>query len=120
MTYDFAAWEGPVPADDPAASEECGRMYQRFVEETDLPPNDRIRAFVADLNARWPDLDDLDDDTVDDSPWADSPLIGNAGGPFIYFATMYSKAGEVAAYAAERARVHGLAFFDVNEDRLRR
>ncbi|WP_174187926.1 hypothetical protein [Nocardia barduliensis] len=118
MTYDFAAWEGEPPADDAAASEECGRLYRHYIEGDDLPPAERMRSFVADLNARWPDLDDLDEDSVDDSPWGDSPLIENASGPYIYFTTMYSKAAEVAAYAAERAKAHGLVFFDVNQDRL--
>jgi hypothetical protein len=70
------------------------------------------------LNARWPDLDDLDEGSVDDSPWSDSPLIGNAGGPFVYFAAVYSRAAEVAAYAADRAEAHDLVLFDVNDDRL--
>ncbi|MGW4739047.1 hypothetical protein [Nocardia xishanensis] len=45
-------------------------------------------------------------------------MIDSASGPFIYFATMYSKADELAAFAAERAKARGLMCFDVNEDRL--
>jgi len=118
MTYDFAAWEGAQPHDAAAAGAKCGELYRQYIEGDSLPAGERVRSFVADLNARWPDLDDLDEESVDDSPWADSPLIGNAGGPFIYFATMYSKAEEVASYAAERAEVHGLVLFDVSDNRL--
>jgi hypothetical protein len=32
-------------------------------------------------------MTELPDDEVDDSPWADGPLIGNASGDFIYYAT---------------------------------
>lgn len=120
MTYDLAVWEGDLPADNAAASTECGRLSGKYLDVDYFPPTAKIKAFVADLNARWPDLDDLHQDDVDESPWADSPLIGNAVGPFLYFAMMYSKAEDVAVYAAERAKAHGLVCFDINQDRLRR
>ena len=80
MSYDVAVWEGPAPRNDASATSE----YMRRAEgaEDERPPTAAIQRFVAALPARHPDPTDLDDD-VDDSPWADVPLISNAFGSFI-------------------------------------
>ena len=75
-----------MPATDDEAAETFEELYDRYIEsDSDVPPTERISEYVRALLERYPDLDELDDDAVDDSPWADSPLIGNARGPFIYF-----------------------------------
>ncbi|MGX1778320.1 hypothetical protein ACWIGW_39870 [Nocardia brasiliensis] len=122
MTYDLAVWEGAPPSDDDAAGNEHERLYRLYIEpyfdtEATVPPTDGIRAFVADLLARWPDLDGTDDD--DDRPWANGPLLEGASGPYIYFTMMYSMAEAVSAYCVERAIAHGLVCYDINQDRLR-
>jgi hypothetical protein len=55
---------------------------------------------------------DLDEDHLDDSPWADGPLTGNVMGPFFYFATTYSGAHEALPFVAETAARRGLVCFD--------
>ncbi|MGW8801336.1 hypothetical protein RPQ02_34560 [Streptomyces sp. AM2-3-1] len=52
------------------------------------------------------------------SPWADGPLIGEAGGPLIYFAMGWSMAEGAAAYAAAIAGSMGLVCFDPQPNRL--
>lgn len=118
MTYDFAVWEGEPPSDGRAAGRECARLLQQYLEERELPLTDRMRAFVADLNGQWPDTDARDECADDESPWADPPLVDNASGPFIYIATSRARADEVAVFAAERAKAHGLVCFDVRDNRL--
>lgn len=97
---------------------ECARLLRQYLEERELPPTDRMRAFVADLNGQWPDTTAHHDSAEDESPWADSPLIDNASGPFIYIATLPARADEVAVFAAERAKAYGLVCFDVRDNRL--
>ena len=78
-----------------------------------MPPTERITEYVRVLIARYPDLDHLDDDAVDDSPWADSPLIANARGPIIYFSMVTNDATHDAwRHAVTTARSMGLVCFD--------
>src|SRR3954467_4494560 len=102
MSVDMAVWEGDRPSDEDAG-EVFQALYERYIErEHPTEPTPRIREFAEALTATFPDLDELGDEEVDDSPWADSPLLGNASGPFIYFAMVTN---EAAHQAWELARV---------------
>jgi hypothetical protein len=48
--------------------------------ERDIPPTERIAEYLDDLLARYPDLSELDEDAVGDSPWTDGPLTHRASG----------------------------------------
>jgi hypothetical protein len=110
----MAVWEGPTPASDGEATRTFEELYDRFIEsDADVPPTERITEYVRALLEPYPDLDELDDDAVDDSPWADSPLIGNARGPFIYFSMVANDAANEAwRHAVATARSMGLVCFD--------
>ena len=114
MSTDLAVWEGPAPRSNAEALDTYELLYSRYVGSGKaVPPTERIAAYVGILLARYPDLTDLDDETVDDSPWADGPLIGNASGPLLYFAFVGNDAAEDAwTFAVEAARRAGLVCFD--------
>jgi hypothetical protein len=107
-------WDGPQPASDAEAAQTFEELYERFIESDDeFPPNASIAEYVNTLLARYPDLTELDDDAVDDSPWADGPMIGNARGPIIYFGLVTNAAAEHAwGYAVSTARSADLVCFD--------
>ena len=110
MSYDLAVWEGPQPASAEAADETYDTIMDRLDGDgADEEPTPAIRAYVDALLARWPDLDD---DNEDEVPWADGPLLGNAFGNAIYFALVYSRADEAADYAARLAAEQGLVCYD--------
>lgn len=116
MSYDLAVWEGDRPADDKAAGRCFRDLYDRYIDtdEPEIPPTERITAFVGALLERWPDLsNDLD------SPWSTGPLIKEARGPLIYFPMAWSRADEASAFAAEVASSMGLICFDPQARRLR-
>lgn len=114
MSVDLAVWEGPRPASDAEAAKTFEELYERHVEQGDeTPPTERIAAYVKALLARFPDLTELDDEVVDESPWADGPLIGNAIGPFLYFGMVANEAAEQAwSHAVTTAGSMGLVCFD--------
>lgn len=120
MSYDLAVWEGPQPASDAEAATTCETLYGRYVAGNDnTVPTERIAAYVRALLVKYPDLTELDDESVDDSPWADGPLIGNATGPFFYFSFVTSAAhSEAWKFAVSTAREHGLIAFDPQADAL--
>jgi hypothetical protein len=104
-------------ATDEAALERYNELWARY-EDTEESASPRLLSYIDGLTAKYPDLDDLPDDEVDDSPWADSPLLGNVMGPFFYFALMPSKADETVPFIAETARRHELVCFDPQQERL--
>jgi len=119
MSIDLAVWEGPRPASDADALKQFESLYARYVESgSRAAPSERISAYVAALLARYPDLTELDDDSVDDSPWSDGPLIGNASGPFIYFGFVVSGVEKAWSFAVKTAREHGLVCFDPQTETL--
>lgn len=112
MSYDLAVWEGERPSDDADATVQYEALMARM-DQDESPPTPRIRAFVEALLERWPDIDD-----DEASPWADSPVMGNAVGPIVYFAMVFSRAEEASAYAAQLAHAHGLVCYDPQGDGL--
>jgi hypothetical protein len=124
----FAVWEGLPPTDDAAALATYRQLLEQWQDEgvveaihakmrgeqTAYDPTPAIAAYVAELLRRWPDSGD----EIDESPWADAPVINNATGPLFYFAMVYSKAEEAVTFAAELAANHGLNCFDPQSEHL--
>lgn len=110
MSYDVAVWEGTTPRDDAGAAREFEARY-RALDSSD-PPTVGIRRFVDRLLARYPDVTTRENARVDDSPWADGPLIANAAGSMIYLGVVPSAAYDVLSFIAETAQASGLIAFD--------
>ena len=111
MSYDVAVWVGARPANDATALTTYEELWKRY-ENTDEPPHPAILAYISDLESRYPDLDQLDDEHVDDSPWAEGHMIGNVMGPFFYFAMTYPGARKALSFVALTAAAHDLVCFD--------
>lgn len=119
MSYALAVWVGEMSSSNEAAAEQLWALQARSEEREAQPPTEPIRRYVEALLRRWPDLADLSDDEIDDSPWAVSPLIADADGDFFYFPMVFSRCEEASAFAAETAAAMGLVCFDPQMDRLR-
>lgn len=111
MSYDLAVWEGERPADDKSAARCFSDLYDRYIDADgpEVPPTERITAYVAALLERWPDLTA---DGLSTLPWSTGPLIREARGPLIYFPMGWGMANEASAFAAETASKMGLVCFD--------
>jgi hypothetical protein len=109
MSFDLAVWERRL-SDGRDVDEVYGELVDRLEEESDPDPaSPDIREFVHELLNRWPDLGEPGDEV---SPWAAGPLMGEANGPWIYFAMTWSGAGEAAAIIADIAGQRGLVCYD--------
>src|SRR5262245_43773638 len=110
MSYDLAVWEGKRPKTNAEAKKTFEALFAQHQKAEKSPdPTPAIRRYGEALLAKYPDLDD---DNEDECPWSDSPLINNATGPIFYFAIVFSQAETATAFAAKLAKEHGLVCFD--------
>ncbi len=114
VSYDLAVWEGPTPT-SAEALETFESMYNTYMESSvPVEATPAIHHYVEALLQRWPDLTE-----TERTVWADGPLIGNASGPMIYFAMVWSHHKEASAFAVHLAARHGLVCFDPQREALR-
>jgi hypothetical protein len=118
MSFDLAVWEGARPGSNEEAAAEDGRLDKKYVGGDRVEPTAAIKAFIAAITAKYPDLTDLPADQVDDGVWSDGPLINNASGPYFYFGIVWSRLAEVAPFVVAVAQEHGLVCFDPQENEL--
>ena len=120
MSFDLAVWEGSRPLTNEAGLEEFKRLYAKYLEEgVSEEPSARVKAFIAAITEKYPDIVDLPEDQVDDGVWSDSPLMSNASGPLFYVCVRWSRAEDVAPFVADVAREQGLICFDPQSGELR-
>lgn len=117
MSYDVAVWEGKAPSSDPAALDVYESLWRRY-ERVREPPSERLVEFVHALTSRYPDLTDVPEELVDDSPWADGPLVGSVIGGLLYMSLVPAMADDVLPFIADTARARGLVCFDPQTARL--
>jgi len=96
VSYCIAVWDGEPPTDDAHAAQTFAMLFETSQHSWDLP-NHSIDRYVQALRARWPDIDDEDDEK---SPWADGPLRDSGTGPLLYLGLRWSMAEEAATYCA--------------------
>ena len=72
-------------------------------------------AFVAEITARWPQIDDVPDDEVDECPWN---VQFDQSPAHVASTIAWSRAEEIHPVYIETARRHGLYVYDPQDDRV--
>jgi hypothetical protein len=107
VSFDLYVWHQAQPL----TADRAARIYHQLAQgkaDTVLP-GPEISAFHRDLTTRFPDLERLDDEGLDSSPWAMSPTVEPS-----HVITMigWSRAQEMTAVIVELAAQHGLICFN--------
>jgi hypothetical protein len=107
VSYDLFVFKGPIPR---TAVEFTG-LLERFQagDEAAFEASPRLAAFYADLLRKYPALEDLPDDKVDDSAWAMTP---DESERLIALNFAWPEAERVAKEVPKLARKHGLVLMD--------
>lgn len=92
-------------------------LMESMLQEGDEPPQvaPEIVAFVEAALARYPDLDEA---SGDESPWASSPLMGEALEDLIYIPMTYSGAENARDVIVDIASSLGLVCYDPQAEQL--
>jgi hypothetical protein len=115
MSYDLAIWQGDVPSSDKEAARMHGQLYKEYLDsETPSPAVEAISSFVEALTARWPDAG-----VGEDTPWAATPLLRGASGPYVYIGISWPSAEVISPQVAEVAAGFGLICFDPQQGSVR-
>lgn len=113
MGYDFAAYDGPVPATNAEAMMVLNSM-DNWLQGEPTPPTERLQAYLDELKQVWPG--DTDEE-LEASPWKAWPLEMDASGPLFYTSLRWSKARAFLKMAEIGLR-HGLVVIDPESGQL--
>jgi hypothetical protein len=115
MSFDLAVFSAAAPL----TADEARDVYLRLSDEEDwsqwLKEDARVDRFVSEIRQRWPDINDLPDDEVDDSPWSVGFDVSPA---HLIVSFVWSTADQAVPAFIEVALRHGLYVFDPQEDAL--
>ena len=107
MSYDLFVFKGPIPPSEAAFMERVGGFEDG--DEAVFEASAQLKAFYDDLLGKYPALETLPDDKVDDSVWAVTP---DQSERLIALNFSWPEAERVAREVPKLARKHGLAVMD--------
>ena len=107
MSFDLAVWFEPASI----TNEEAAQKYLRLAEGdvADATEHPGVERFLQELSARYPDLDELPEEEIDDSPWS---CGFDRSGAHILMCMRWSVSTEVLDLIAALAEKHGLVLYD--------
>jgi hypothetical protein len=116
MSFDLSGWHTTKRLSD----EEAGELYAALCESRTegIAPHRAVDAFYAELTARYPEIDTVPDDRIDDHdycPW--SCALDRSPG-HVNMPCVWSQAGNVERFVRQLARKHGLAVYDPQQGRV--
>lgn len=113
MSYDIAVWDIPRTFSRQEAIQAWSAMFN--VDETSelLEDSTKISEFQRELEEKYPQLDTLPDDKLDESPWS---CEFEPEGPTLTLSCVWSRAEEIAHFVFDLAMKHHLAVLDFNTE----
>jgi len=117
MSFDLGVWYSRRPLSNGEAAE----IYGALAEGTDLPtdaavePSPVVAAFLTALDARYPNLDALPEDQVDESPWASG---FESSERHVLLNLRWGASDDVVLWIVRLAAEHGLVLFDPQGDEV--
>lgn len=114
MSFDLCV----LSAKRPLTREEAAEAYSRLADDTNaavLEADERIGLFLAEITARWPQIDDVPEEDEDECPWS---VEFDQSPAHIISCIRWDRAERVYRVYVEMAMRHGLYVYDPQEDEL--
>ncbi|RZQ51297.1 hypothetical protein C1E23_20260 [Pseudoalteromonas phenolica] len=99
-----------------ATTSEVREAYLSSCEGTSpsWPPSDALKSFISALETKYPCIDRLSDDEIDESPWS---CDFDKGDGHIIVSMVFSRASEVGNFVWGLLEQHELIVFDPQADK---
>ena len=116
MSCDFGIWH----SDKLLTNQEAAQIYVRLCEEWPFleGENPAVRAFYDDLTKRWPELDTVPDEKVDDADYCPWSCAISHSGMAVVVSCVWPKSDDVAAFVQGLAAKHQLILYDPQADKV--
>ncbi len=107
MSYDLGVWR----ALRPITTQEAADIYGRLCEEdmAAVEPHPGVDSFLAELTARYPQIDDWDDGDIDNCPWS---VAFDQSDRHILMSMSFSRVDEIVPFIEELAAKYDLVCFN--------
>ncbi len=114
MSYDVSVWFSSRPI----RPEEAGPFHVALCDgrRDGLESSPRVRRFVDELTARYPQIDDVPDDKVDECPWT---IAFDQSEGHVIMCIARSRSEEMKPIVQGLAAKHGLVCYDPQADEVR-
>jgi hypothetical protein len=116
MSCDYGVWY----SDTPPTKEEAAKIYVALCEQWPFlqGENHGVRAFYNELTGRWPELDTVPEEKIDDKDYCPWSCAISHSGMAVVTPCVWSMAGKVGSSIEELARKYKLVFFDPQSERV--
>ena len=112
MSCDYAVWDTSIGADPKRYAELCEQQLKPTGESP------AVNAFYSELTGRWPEIDDVPGDKIDDHDFCPWSIAMDRSGMHVVMCCIWPKADEVGKFVERLAEKHGLVFYDPQSDRI--
>jgi hypothetical protein len=111
MSFDLAV----IHIEEPISAEDAGEIYRRLCDGDYevLRLSESIDRFYQELTSRYPNMEELSDEEIDESPWSVSPDVSDGA---VMVSIRWSRADDMSDFIKELSTKHGLACYDPQED----
>lgn len=113
MSYNVYLLVGQLPPNDSEVWEKIDQLRESYYgDERAISPD--LLALHSSLTAKYPCLSSLsgDDEGMQNSPWADGPMLGNFKHEMGMLAMTFSQLDEVMPFVVSSANKHGVTVAD--------
>jgi hypothetical protein len=117
MSFDLSVWSG----NSRIASSRAGQIHERLCRgerPTELQADPNIARFYRELTSRWPEIDGIPDQQVDDTnvcPWSSALDHSDA---HVLISCVWSAAEQVYSFVQQMAQKHRLVLYDPQSDEV--
>ncbi len=117
MSFDLSVWYSPRPLTAAEADELCSTFHGNASGNGNgngngnrqATPDERLTRFVDELTSRFPQIDDVADDEIEECPWN---CAFDLSPTHVRIPIMWSRAEEVTSFVLALAGRHGLVCYD--------
>ena len=116
MSCDYGVWH----SDKPLTNDEATKIYIALCDLWPFLEGEKpsVRTFYDELTKRWPELDTVPDEKVDDKEYCPWSCAISHSGMAVVTACVWPMADKVGQFIQQLAAKHRLVFYDPQSERL--